>query len=100
MGDDCSESDQQLVVRAKVVETKIRGLQKSIRKECAAIRMRKRDLFNYYSKSDRVVVLKSLGNKQLYNVVKSYIEQDSLTENQQLLARRYLMRTLLYTNTQ
>ena len=32
----------------------------------------------------------------MYNVVKSYIEQDSLTENHQLLARRYLMCTLLY----
>ena len=38
--DSGSEEEQKLVVRAKVVETKIRGLQKSLRKECARIRMR------------------------------------------------------------
>ena len=63
--DNCSETEQQLVVRAKVVESKINGLQKSLLKECTYIRMRKR---TYQAKSEREVIMKFLNNRQLFDL--------------------------------
>ena len=42
-GDDETKN---LVVRVKVVETKVKGITKSLRKECSAIRLEKRELFD------------------------------------------------------
>ena len=42
-GDD---ETKDLVVRVKVVETKIKGITKSLRKECSVIRLEKREMFD------------------------------------------------------
>ena len=97
--DGGSKEEQKLVVRAKVVETKIRGLQKSLRKECAGIRMRKRDLFQQ-DKGGREAVLGFLESKQLQGLVKSYVTKEKLTESEYLLTRQFFMSSLLYKNAQ
>ena len=40
--DGGDEETRDLVVRAKVMETKIRGISNSLRKECSLIRLQKR----------------------------------------------------------
>ena len=81
------------------METKIRGLQKSLRKECAGIRMRKRDLFQQ-DKGGREAVLSFLESKQLQGLVKSYVTKEKLTESKYLLTRQFFMFSLLYKNAQ
>ena len=45
--DDGGDNEtKDLVVRVKVVETKIKGITKSLRKECSVIRLEKRELFD------------------------------------------------------
>ena len=97
--DGGSPKDQNMVVRAKLVETKIGTLQKSLRKECSSIRLRKRDMFTY-NKVDRDVLLKLLTNDQLLHLAKSYISKDTMTDQEQLLSRRFLMCSLPYQNAQ
>ena len=43
--DGIGEESKVLVVRAKVVQTKVKGISKSLRKECNCIRLQKRDMF-------------------------------------------------------
>ena len=97
--DGGSQEQQSTVVRMKLVETKIGALQKSLRKKSASIRMRKRDLFAC-DRGDRDVVLRFLNNKRLLELVQSYIAKDTLTEQEQVLSRRFIMCSVLYQNAQ
>ena len=44
--DGGDEATKDVVVKAKVIETKIKGISRSLRKECSIIRMQKRDMFD------------------------------------------------------
>ena len=97
--DSTDEEDRALILRAKVVETRINGIQKTIRKEANAISAQKREFF-VGEKVDRGTVIQFLGNERLLQLVKSYIAKEKMTEAEQLLTRRFLMCTLVYMNSQ
>ena len=42
VSDTATEEEKDLVVRSKVVETKLKGITKTLRKECSTIRLQKR----------------------------------------------------------
>ena len=98
--DDGGEADtKDMVVRAKVVETKIKGICKSLRKECSSIRLQKRDLFDGGSDlRDRA--LQFLNDPRLTEVVAKYVEKDQMEDEEMLIARRYLMCSLMFKNAQ
>ena len=96
--DGGDEKTKELVVRAKVVETKIKGISKSLRKENAVIRLQKREMFDGGS-SDRDWVLTFLEDKQLADLVEGYVKKETMTDAEQLIARRYLMCYIVYRNS-
>ena len=81
------------------VESKIAGIMKSLRKECTSIRKRKRDMFDTDTQ-DHHKVLSFLGDKKLLAQIQSWVKKDTLTEQEQLTVRRYLMCKLIYENAQ
>ena len=97
--DGGSEEDKTLVVRVKVVETKINGMKKVLRKKHAIIHAKKRDLCTTDG-GDQEAVLKFLGNPQLLTLVTTHVAKEVIAEQEQLLTRRFLMCSLLYRNAQ
>ena len=97
--DGGNEETRDLVVRAKVMETKIRGISKSLRKECSVIRLQKRDMFDGGS-GLRDNVLKFLDDPRLLEVVSSYLKKPEMEEGESLIARHYLMCSLMFKNAQ
>lgn len=97
--DGGDEATKDLVVRAKVIETKIKGISRSLRKECSVIRLQKRDMFDGGSDlRDRV--LEFLDNPRLMEVVTFYVEKEQMDDGENLLTRRYLMCSLMFKNAQ
>ena len=90
---------KELVVRVKVIETKLKGVMKSLRKECCAIRLRKRDLYDV-DVDLRDKVLEFLDNARLLEVVTKYIEKDEIEDGEALFAQRHLMCALMFKNAQ
>ena len=88
-----------LVVRVKVLETKLKGIMKSLRKECSVIRLRKMDLYDG-DVNDRDKVLEFLDDPRLLEVVTKYIEKDEMEDGEALIARRYLMCALMFKHSQ
>lgn len=88
--DGGDEETKELVVKAKVVETELKGITQSLRKESGTIRLHKREMFEGGSE-ERDCVLSFLENKQLKELVQGYVQKDSLSDAEQLLARRFLM---------
>ena len=86
-----------LVVRSKVMETKIQGICKSLRKECATIRLQKRDMFD--GGSD-LRVLRFLDDPRLFEVVTTYVAKEEMEDGENLMTRRYLMCSLMFKNAQ
>ena len=97
--DGGDENTKDMVVRAKVVETKIKGITKSLRKECSVIRLQKRDMYAG-DKETRDKVLTFLDDARLQELVQGYITKDKMEEGENLMARRYLMCCLVYKNAQ
>lgn len=84
--DGGNEATKDVVVRAKVIETRITGISKSLRKDCSLIRLQKRDMFNGGSDlRDRV--LEFLDNPHLMEVVSSYVAKEQTDEGEKLLRR-------------
>ena len=96
--DGGNEKTKELVVRAKVVETKIKEISKSLRRENSIIRLQKRDMFDGGSE-DRDRVLTFLEDKRLADLVEGYVEKETMTDAEQLIARRYLMCYIVYRNS-
>ena len=76
-----SEEDKTLVVRVKVVETKINGMKKVLKKKRAIIHAKKRDLFTTDG-GDRDAVLKFLGNPQLLTLVTTHVAKEAIAEQE------------------
>ena len=87
--DSTDEEDRALILRAKVVETRINGIQKTIRKEANAISAQKREFF-IGEKVDRGTVIQFLGNERLLQLVKSYIAKEKMTEEIHNLVTAYI----------
>ncbi len=83
----------------KVIELKLGGLMKSLRKEGTVIRKRKRDLFDTET-NDHQKVITFLGNKKLLTQFQALANKDTLTAWEQLNLRRYLVCKLVYENSQ
>ena len=66
-----------LVVRAKVVETKLKGISKSLQKESSIICLQKWEMFDGGSK-ERHRVLNFLENRQLKELIQGYLEKSSV----------------------
>ena len=96
--DGGNEEDHALVVRAKAVETKIKGIQCSLRKESKTILTQKEDMFYTTLLADQATLLKVLRSEHLQKLIESYIVKDSLTESSVLLVRRFLTGSLLFCN--
>ena len=81
-----SEDQRQLVMRAKIIETKIKSLAKTVRKECQVLRAQKRDLYVTNPK-DREGVLAFLSDEKLFEVIGAYmyLAKESMTDHEQLL---------------
>lgn len=98
--DEGATADQlKMVAVATTVESKIGGIVKTLRKERTVIMKRKRDMFDIESQ-DHLKVLSFLGNKELLALIQSWAKKDTLTEQEQLTMRRYLMCRLVYENAQ
>ena len=97
--DGGDEKTKDMVVRAKVIETKIRGICKSLTKECTTIRLQKRDMFDGGSDL-RDNVLRFLDDPRLLEVIQSYIGKSKMEDGENLMTRRYLMCTLMFKNAQ
>ena len=93
------EATRDVVVRAKVIETRIKGISKSLRKDCSLIRLQKRDMFDGGSDL-RDKVLEFLDNPHLMDVVSSYVAKEEMDEGEKLLTRRFLMCSLMFKNAQ
>ena len=95
-GDDQTKD---MVVRSKVIETKLRGICKSLRKECSVIRLQKRDMFDGGSDlRDQVLIF--LNDPRLEEVVTGYVRKDEVNDGELLMMRRYLMCCLIFKNAQ
>ena len=57
------EEDRAFVVRAKIIETKIQGLQKTLRKESQSLSAQKRDLFSGKKGDREVLELKAINRE-------------------------------------
>ena len=97
--DGGDQKTKEMVVQSRVVETKMKGVCKSLRKENALIRIQKRELFNTDS-DDRDRVLTLLDDDRLAEFVSGYLHQTEMTESESLMARRYLMCHIMYKNAQ
>ena len=97
--DGGDEATKDVVVRAKVIETRVKGISKSLRKECSLIRLQKRDMFDGGSDL-RDKVLEFLDNQHLMEVVSSYVAKEQMDEGERLLTRRFLMCSLMFKNAQ
>lgn len=94
--DGCDADIKDMVVRAKVIEAKIKGITKSLRKECSVIHLQKRDMFDGGSDlRDRA--LQFLSDPRLTEVVAGYIAKE---EMENLITRRFLMCSLMFKNAQ
>ena len=69
--DDATADELSMIARTKVIETKITGIMKSLRKERGTITKRKRDMF----KDKQHTVLSFLGNKELLKVMQSWVRE-------------------------
>lgn len=74
------------------METRVKGLMKTLQKEHQTIRVKK--------KRDREAVPAFLFNKQLFSLVEGYLQKEEMSVEEQLLTRRFLMGNLLYRNAQ
>ena len=93
------EESKDLVVRATVVETKVKGISKSLRKECNCIRLQKREMFDG-ERNVREKVLTFLEDNRLSELIDGYIRKPEMSEAEQLMSRRFLMCYMVYTNAQ
>ena len=78
-----SEDEQQIVIRAKIVETKVQCLMKTIRKEVQTLRAQKRDLYNGNPK-DRETVLAFLADDRIFSIVETYLSKEEMTDHDRL----------------
>ena len=92
--DGGDEKTKELVVRAKVVEIKLKGIAKSLQKESCIIRLQKREMFDGGSE-ERDRVLSFLENKQLKELVRGYLEKDSVSEVEHLMAAGFSCVTIM-----
>ena len=91
-GDDDTKD---IVGRAKVIETKIKGISKSLRRVCFIIRLQQRYMFD--SESDlRDRVLEFPDDLRLTKVVSGYEEME---EGEKLMTR-FLMCSMMFNNAQ
>ena len=97
--DGGDKQTKELVVRTRIIETKIKGIAKSLRKESSLIRLQKRELFDADS-NNRERVLTFLEDKRLAELVKGYLEKVEMNDGEHLTARRYLMCYIMYRNAQ
>ena len=97
--DGGNEKMKDMAVRISVIESKVKGIAKSLRKEATILQLKKRDLFDG-ARTDRGTVLKFLEDRRLLDLVKSYVAKDEMTEQEQLITRRFLMCTLVFRNAQ
>ena len=97
--DGGDEKTKDMIVRSRVVETKLKGVCKSLRKENTMIRVQKRELFDTDS-DDRDRVLALLDDDRLFQLVSGYLAQSEMAEPESLMARRYLMCHIMYKHAQ
>ena len=76
--DNKGEETKELVVRAKVIETKLKGMSKSLQNESSVIRLQKREMFDRGSE-ERHRVLTFLENRQLKELIQGYLEKGSVS---------------------
>jgi hypothetical protein len=97
--DDAPADTANLASSIATVQVKIAGIMKSLRKECTSIRKRKRDMFDTTS-LDHCKVLSFVRDTKLLALIQSWVQKDTLTEQELLTLRRYLMCRLVYENAQ
>ena len=87
-------------MRSKVVETKLKWITKTLRKECSTIRLQKRYLFHRDPVKIRENVLQFLEDERLLALMETYMAKEEMSEQEQLMSRRFLMSSLIYCNAQ
>ena len=94
-----TDKQLKLVSYSTIIHTKVARIMKTLRRECSTIKKRKRDMFDTDA-DDHEKVLSFLGNENLLELMQSCVKKDTLTEQEQLTLRRYLMCKLVYENAQ
>ena len=76
--DGGNEEDHALVVRTKAVETKIKGIQRSLWKESKTIHTKKKEMFCTTPHVDQATVMTAM--EHLQKVIESYMKKNTLNE--------------------
>ena len=81
--DDASADTVTLASSIATVQVQIARIMKSLRKECTSIRKRKRDMFDTTALDHRKV-LSFVRDKKLLALIQSWVQKDTLTEQELL----------------